>query len=77
MHITVNLAVNVALEKTSWMSPGVQGSNFETFATDGQQDSNCAYTTAGTDPWWQVDLENSFIITAVFLQAPSAGFSVY
>ena len=69
------LTVNIALGKTSWLSPGQEADWKPSFATDGLEGgTNCAYTTQGDNPAWVVDLERPFLVSSIWFALPSSGF---
>ncbi|XP_042279121.1 uncharacterized protein LOC121905160 [Thunnus maccoyii] len=68
---------NVALRGKATQSYRNQGSPWSVFgaasnAIDGNRESNykagsCSHTTAQTNPWWRVDLLESYVVTSIII----------
>ncbi|TNN25666.1 Fucolectin [Liparis tanakae] len=70
---TVSLTENVALRGKATQSIRYEHAFGEaSSAIDGNQDSNfysgsCTHTAKGTNPWWRVDLLESYVVTSIVI----------
>ena len=73
----ISFTENVALRGKATQSRRVQGAPYYAYAAaynaiDGNRESDfssgsCTHTTAQTNPWWKVDLLESYVVTSVVI----------